>query len=76
MICKIVQLEAGENASDYHKQLIAHVILSRSIDWNMSISDVITQQGQFSTYGRECTPNESTRQAVQNVLETPRPFCQ
>ena len=71
MICKIVQLEAGENASDYHKQLIAHVILSRSIDWNMSISDVITQQGQFSTYGRECTPNESTRQAVQNVLETP-----
>ena len=71
MICKIVQLEAGENASDYHKQLIVHVILSRSIDWNMSISDVITQQGQFSTYGRECTPNESTRQAVQNVLETP-----
>ena len=71
MICKIVQLEAGENASDYHKQLIAHVILSRSIDWNMSISDVITQQGQFSTYGRECIPNESTRQAVQNVLETP-----
>lgn len=71
MICKIVQLEAGENASDYHKQLIAHVILSRSIDWNMSISDVITQQGQFSTYGMECTPNESTRQAVQNVLETP-----
>ena len=71
MVCKIVQLEAGENASDYHKQLIAHVILSRSIDWNMSISDVITQQGQFSTYGMECTPNESTRQAVQNVLETP-----
>ena len=71
MICKIVQLEAGENASDYHKQLIAHVILSRSIDWNMSISDVITQQGQFSTYGMECIPNESTRQAVQNVLETP-----
>ena len=67
-MCKIVQLEAGVNASDYHKQLVASVILRRSIDWQMSVADVMSQQGQFDTYGKYCEVTQSTRDAVDYVL--------